>query len=286
MFGINNNRLHGHLAMARISNSPTVVTNVLAGAVIAGAFNTGNLQAIILLSIALIAFYTAGMYLNDLCDYEIDLKERSERPLVTGIVSKNEAWIVTIALFALGLGLLLTIKASLLISGMILIGLIVLYDVWHKGNIVSPVIMGANRFMVYVIAYLAFMPSLSFGVLIPAGLLWGYILGVTLIAKSENTGNFTQYSPMLVLLAPAIYALSGLSSIVFVMIIAFVIWVIYSATFIYQHNKIKNAIGFLLAGICLLDGLLLASLAGWVGALLAISGFALTLYLQQYVKGT
>ncbi len=283
---INNNRLRGHLAMARISNSPTVVTNVLAGAAIAGAFSLDNLQALVLLSIALIAFYTAGMYLNDLCDYEIDLKERSERPLVTGAVSKNEAWTVTIALFAIGLGLLISVKPSLLISGIILTGLIVLYDVWHKGNVISPLIMGANRFMVYVIAYLAFAPSLSLGLIIPAGLLWAYILGVTLIAKSENSGNFTQYSPMLVLLAPALYALFDLSSIAIVMIIAFVIWVIYSATFIYQHNKIKHAIGFLLAGICLLDGLVLASLAGWVGALFAIPGFALTLYLQQYVKGT
>lgn len=286
MLGISQDKLRAHLAMARISNSPTVVTNVLAGTAIAGAFMFENIIVIVALCLSLIAFYTAGMYLNDICDYEIDLRERSERPLVMGTISRAEAWIVTILLFAVGLGILFLIKSSLLISGLILTGLIVLYDVWHKGNILSPVIMGANRFMVYVIAFLAFQPQLSFEVVVTAGLLWVYILGVTLIAKSENTGNVAQYYPVAILLAPALYALLESNPIIWVMIGIFVAWVLYSAYLIYQRRAIKQAVGSLLAGICLLDGLVLSFYLGVLGVIIAIAGFALTLFLQQYVKGT
>ena len=34
------------------------------------------------------AFYTAGMILNDLLDYEVDVRERPERPLPSGAVSR------------------------------------------------------------------------------------------------------------------------------------------------------------------------------------------------------
>src|SRR5690606_28573652 len=148
-------RMRAHLSLARVSNGPTVVTNVLAGAsfagILSGAFPTGTIT---LLAIAIFAFYTAGMYLNDLCDYEIDRKERPERPLVQGIVTTTEVWMVTLGLFALGNILLLLIEPRLIIPGVILSAFIVLYDVWHKDNVLSPLIMGVNRFLVYVIAFL------------------------------------------------------------------------------------------------------------------------------------
>lgn len=286
MSGLDPRSLRGHLAMARISNSPTVVTNVLAGAALAGGLQVANSMTLIMLSIALIAFYTAGMYLNDLCDYKIDREERAERPLITGAVSMGEAWIVTIALFAIGMLLLMLVKPSLLWTGLILTGFIVLYDVWHKKNIFSPIIMGANRFMVYVIAYLAFQPTLSPTIVIPAFFLWLYILGVTLIAKSENTGNVTQYWPVLVLLSPALMLFFNLTVTTLIGASLFISWTIYCAYIIYRHRAIKKGIGFLLAGICLLDCLALSSVNGLVGVLIAVSGFAFTLYLQQYIKGT
>jgi 4-hydroxybenzoate polyprenyltransferase len=51
------------LTMARISNSPTVATNVLAGAAIAGALEPS--VSVGLLVVAMVVFYTAGMLLND-----------------------------------------------------------------------------------------------------------------------------------------------------------------------------------------------------------------------------
>lgn len=288
MFGLNRETLRGHLSMARISNSPTVITNVLAGTALAGALRIENVGVIFLLSLALIAFYTAGMYLNDLCDYEIDRRERSERPLITGAVSMRDAWIVTIALFAIGMLLLMVVKTSLIWSGLVLTGFIVLYDMWHKGNVLSPVIMGANRLMVYVIAYLAFQATLSWSVLIPGSLLALYILGVTLIAKSENTGRITQYSPLLVLLSPVAMTVftPDASFGMVASSIVFIGWTLYCGHLIYNQRQIKMGVGCLLAGICLLDGIVLGGAVGLGAAGIAFVGFAATLYLQRFIKGT
>ncbi len=63
-------RLSTLLRLGRISNVPTVWTNVIAGSFIAG----GRLPAdrIIAVLVAMSAFYIGGMYLNDFFDRAID----------------------------------------------------------------------------------------------------------------------------------------------------------------------------------------------------------------------
>jgi hypothetical protein len=282
-------RLRAHLSLARISNSPTVVTNVLAGASFAGVVSAAvdfPIITIVMLCVALVAFYTAGMYLNDLCDYEIDRKERPERPLVQGIVTKTEVWGVTLGLFAIGHILLLLISPRLLLPGIILTALIVLYDVWHKSNPLSPLVMGANRFMVYAIAFLAFEPALRTEILVGATILLVYILGLTFIAKSENQASFSRYWPLIVLLFPALYYGVQSQGLELLFAIAFAAWVLYCASLIYRKHQIRQGIGALLAGISLLDAAALAANGIVSFAVLAVAAFALTIVLQRVIKGT
>src|SRR5262249_50855518 len=89
-------KLYGHLALARISNGPAVLTNALAGAALAGARQVDG--KLVLVAIAMILFYSAGMYLNDLFDYTLDCQARPTRPLPAGLVSRRAATIVAIAL--------------------------------------------------------------------------------------------------------------------------------------------------------------------------------------------
>ena len=89
-------RLSAWLTLARISNSPTVVSNVLVGAAIAGATQLdGTIAA---LAVAMVAFYTAGMFLNDVCDYSWDLQHRPDRPLVVGVVTRPAVLTATVVL--------------------------------------------------------------------------------------------------------------------------------------------------------------------------------------------
>ena len=140
------------LQLARVSNTPTVVSNSVAGAVLASTAAEAGTVAVVAGAMAL--FYTAGMILNDLLDYDVDLRERPERPLPSGAVSRPAALTAVIALFAAGEALLLLEGTEPFLAGLGLIALIVLYDAWHKGNPLSPVLMGACRALVYFVAAL------------------------------------------------------------------------------------------------------------------------------------
>ena len=176
-------RARGYLALARISNSPTVVSNTLAGAALAGALRPDDRVAAV--AVAMVLFYTAGMYLNDLCDYTIDRLRQPLRPLPSGAVSRTEAAIAVVALFGIGSALLWFVGPATFRSGLVLIAVIVVYDFWHKANPLSPLLMATARALVYITAGLAVAGTLPNQLFLWAGLLFAYIVGMTAIAKAE-----------------------------------------------------------------------------------------------------
>jgi len=161
--------LHGYLALARISNSPTVVSDAVAGAALAGAVRPD--ATVLAVAVAMVLFYTAGMVLNDLCDYAIDCRQRPERPLPSGAVSRTEASAGVVALFAVGSALLWLAGPAAFGAGLALIAVIVVYDLWHKTNPISPLLMAAARALVYVTAGLAVAGAINNQLLLWAGLL-------------------------------------------------------------------------------------------------------------------
>ena len=280
-------RLHGYLALARISNSPTVASNVLAGAAMAGALATAG--KIALLAVAMVLFYTAGMFLNDLCDYTIDRRTRPERPLPSGVVARADAVAATVAMFVLGLALLWALGVAPFASGLALIGLIVLYDTWHKTNPLSPVIMAGCRAMVYMTAFVAFVPRPTVALVIAASMLGLYIVGLTALAKYEALPGVAKHWPAVAVMLPAVSFVAQRPSLAALpILLLFVGWVCYSLSFAYRKlgRSIGGAIGRLIAGVALCDALVLAAAGAWLGVALALAAFGLTLFFQRYIKGT
>src|SRR5262249_61425170 len=74
--------------LGRVSNLPTVWTNVLAATVLAGA-EWGNLRTAVGL-LAMSLFYVGGMYLNDYFDRAMDARERPTRPIPAGGVAGGQ----------------------------------------------------------------------------------------------------------------------------------------------------------------------------------------------------
>lgn len=277
-------RWRAHLSLARVSNSPTVVTNVLAGSALVG----GGGGRMLLVAGAMVLFYTAGMYLNDLLDLSIDRRESPERPLPSGLVAVNEAWLVTAALFAVG-GLLLVLAGGRApLSGLLLAALIVLYDAWHKTNPLSPLVMAATRALVYVTAALAFTAAPGLSLSLWAGLLGGYVVGLTYLAKTENHPGVARYWPLALLAAPVVYGLLGGFSWPAGLIAALLgAWILRSVGFVYgAQRSVGGAIGRLIAGLCLLDALVLAAAGAWAWLPVAFAAFFLTRWWQQHIKGT
>lgn len=278
-------RATAHLSLARISNAPTVVSNVLAGVALASVLAPVTVGGTVLLTLAMVLYYTAGMYLNDLFDLNIDRRERPERPLPSGRVSRAEALGVSVLLFGVGTFCLSLLGAAPLVSGLVLVALIVVYDAWHKTNPLSPVLMAGTRMLVYVTAFVAFAPVVTFSLLFWTLLLGFYIVGLTYIAKTE-TSSLTGYWPAALLFLPALVGALVLPWSGFWLPLVFSLWVAYSVSFVYLTRDVGQAIGQLIAGVSLLDALVILLFGTLGGVVSALVAFALTLFLQRFIRGT
>jgi 4-hydroxybenzoate polyprenyltransferase len=273
------------LQLARVSNTPTVVSNSVAGAVLASTAAQAGEVAVVAGSMAL--FYTAGMILNDLLDYEVDLRERPERPLPSGAVSRPAALTAVIALFAAGEALLLLEGTEPFLAGLGLIALIVLYDAWHKGNPLSPVLMGACRALVYFVAALAVAGEVPLEVTTGAAVLLIYIVGLTQVAKAEG-GSLRAVWPLAAVLAAIGYWVGWVNSVWYVLLlVAFAAWVWRSLWLIRGPRRIGQGVVSLIAGVALFDALAVASVEGSLAAVaVCLAAFLLTIALQTKIAGT
>lgn len=278
-------RWRAWLALARVSNTPTVVSNAVAGAVVVSAAAPAGTVAVVAVAMAL--FYTAGMILNDVADLEVDRRERPERPLPSGAVSRGAALAAVAALFGGGLAILAAIGAEPLLAGIGLVALIVLYDLWHKGNALSPVLMAGCRALVYVIAALAVAGALSAELWGAAALLLVYVVGLTQVAKAEGRGISARW-PVLAVLAPAAYWAKELPALeVALLLAAFLAWAGFALWLVLARRQIGAGVVRLIAGIAVYDALVVAASGGGAVALaVCLAAFAATVALQTKIAGT
>jgi hypothetical protein len=276
------------LALGRVSNLPTVWTNTLAGAVLAGAGGFGAEFALLLLAFSL--FYTGGMFLNDAFDAQFDAAQRPERPIPSGAVSRREVFGAGFGMMALGATLLAWFGAAPALAGLALAAAITYYDWNHKGNLFSPVVMGLCRVLVYVGAGLCITLALPEALWIGAGLMLCYLIGLTYVAKQENLGKVENLWPLAFLAAPVAYGawLSLSQPWVGLFWLLFSAWLLVALWFLRRRRKgdIPRAVVSLIAGISLLDALLIAGTGSWMLAGLALAGFGITLFFQRYIAGT
>lgn len=226
-------RSRSFLLLARISNLPTVWTNVLAAYVLSGA----SAASLPIAAIAASLFYTGGMFLNDAFDATFDASARADRPIPSGEVSRVEAFSAGILLMVAGESLLFWLPhgAAAARWGVVLAAAIVFYDYRHKGRWFGPVVMGACRALVYLMAASGAAAVVAAPVIVAAAVIGIYIVALTLVAKAAGLGH---------------------------------------------------AVPLMLAGICIVDALMIATTGATSLALVAAAGFVLTLAFQRVVPGT
>jgi UbiA prenyltransferase family len=288
-------RVRTYLRLGRVSNLPTVWTNVVAGALLAGGAATA--RSLLPICISLSLFYVAGMFLNDAFDRDFDARTRPERPIPSGEIAASEVFAWGYGMMGVGV-LILGVQAyapggagSLwpVLSGLLLAGAIVLYDVWHKANPASPLLMGLCRVLVYATAALAVGGHLSGRLAGGCLMLLSYVAGLTYAAKQEGLGQVRRWWPLVLVGAPLLYATPALvtSFTGAALYIAFLIWTAYATSLLARGGAfIGQAVGHYIAGISLLDGLLLARAQAEGAALVAVGGLLTTLFFQRYVRGT
>lgn len=191
--------LRALLELMRVSNLPTVWSNVTLGAMTGmavgrsdGSFTdmyrvTSEMSGhglVSLVNAVLIAlafalpisvFYCAGMVLNDYWDRQIDANERPSRPIPSGRISPGTALALTCVLFAVGVLYLLPIQfaamrnpdagtphglASMLATAL-LIAAILSYNRIHSRTAKSVFLMALCRVLAVLVVALLFAPHPS-----------------------------------------------------------------------------------------------------------------------------
>lgn len=173
------------LSLCRVSNLPTVWTNVLAAVVLAGGRAMSGTFFVLVLSMS--CFYCAGMCLNDVFDVDDDRIRKPGRPIPSGNVSVGQAALLTVALFGAALGLLvLTPHRGALWGGAVLAGVIVGYDWAHRDYGWSIALMAACRFLIFLVAAVAVSGSAGGRPLLAGTAQFAYVFVLSAVARWEK----------------------------------------------------------------------------------------------------
>lgn len=278
------------LKLGRISNLPTVWSNVLVGALLAGA--RADDARLPLLMAAMSLSYVGGMFLNDAFDHRFDAQHRPERPIPAGEVSAAQVFGIGFGLLAAGFALVAAAapNAGAVVAALGLAAAIVGYDAFHKGNPVAPLLMGLCRVLVVLTSALACADRVSAPVALAAAALLCHLIGLTYIASQEHLNRIGNLWPLGFLAGPLLYGLALAPAHP----LALLPWMLYAGTLAFAGRRLRRrspgdvprAVVTLIAGMSLLDATLLAGAGHLVGALLAVAAFGLTLAFQRWVSGT
>lgn len=276
------------LKLGRVSNLPTVWSNVIAATTIAGG---APLELVALLAAATSLMYVAGMFLNDGFDRDIDARERPERPIPSGDVSPETVLIVGAALLAGGTLTLAAVNDHAGLAGAALAGAILFYNWNHKGNPFAPWVMGLCRALVYVAAATAVSLVVPAGIGIPAAATLLYVAALTYAARMEAADSIASFRPLPLLLAPlaasvllseAVSAPAAVAVALLAATGARVAWLLRRR----GPGDVSGAVALLIAGISLNDALLTSSTGVDHAVFACLACFGLTLLLQRYVPAT
>lgn len=182
--------------LVRLPNLATAAADSLAGFLVVARLTPLDWPpaACGLAVLASLAFYAAGMVLNDVCDVELDRIERPERPLPSGAIAVRRAAAVGSLLMACGAAA--ACGAAVMarspwpaLVGAALTAAIWLYDRHAKATVAGPAVMGVCRGLNWLLGMTAAGgPTGAPQWAIPVGMAI-YVAGITLFARDEAAGS-------------------------------------------------------------------------------------------------
>jgi 4-hydroxybenzoate polyprenyltransferase len=182
------NKIFAYLQIIRFPNLFTAAADILAGYFVMRSASIAS-SDLFLLILSSICIYGAGCVLNDLCDKEIDSRQRPFRPVPSGRISTREALALLVMLFGIGLFCAAQVGWVPLLIAAALCFLVVIYDIVAKNfDFYGPLTMAGCR---------------SFNLLLgmSSGLSWGkatvffplitlvYVFSLTALSRFEVSGG-------------------------------------------------------------------------------------------------
>jgi 4-hydroxybenzoate polyprenyltransferase len=150
--------------------------------------------------------------------------------------------------------------------------------------------MGLCRVLAYLTAGAAASERLPPALWMAALVALSYLIGLTYVAKQETLRRVENLWPLLFLAAPLVYlpAAFGQGPVGALVGIGLLAWVSYAIRLLLRPGRarVKPAVVSLIAGISLVDAVIVAAHGHGRLALFAVLAFLLTLALQRFVEGT
>jgi 4-hydroxybenzoate polyprenyltransferase len=244
-------------------------------------------------SAAIILFYVGGMALNDAADVRVDRIERPGRPIPSGRVSLEAAYVFAGVCLFCGLLAVALVGSGALGLALVLVVAIVAYDFLHTRFKASVLVMGACRGLVYLVAAAGVAWPIDMGLAgWFAAALALYTVALTSVARSETHTRrgagrlITLAMPVLVLLPVVRIRPESLEWALPAGMLALG-WLAIAARFAFMRPpRTIQAVLTLLSGICLVDAFFLTLLGRPVLATLAGVCFAVTAWGHRRILGT
>ncbi|MGF1432009.1 SCO3242 family prenyltransferase, partial [Kitasatospora sp. LaBMicrA B282] len=181
-------RLGAWAELLRVSALFTVPGDALAGAAATGRRpNRGTALALG----ASLCLYPAGMALNDWADRAEDAAERPSRPIPSGRISPPAALAAAAGLTVAGVALASCAGRAAGVTAGALAGTVWAYDLALKHTKAGPAAMAAARSLDLLLGAVATHPAGARAALLPAAVLGGHTMSVTVVSRRETTGGST-----------------------------------------------------------------------------------------------
>jgi 4-hydroxybenzoate polyprenyltransferase len=284
-----------YLQIVRFPNIFTAMADVIAGCLIVLG---SDIQWVTLmgLCISTSAIYAGGCVLNDLCDRDVDARERPLRPIPSQRVSIKEAFFLTCVLFTIGLIAALGAGLSSFITALILVLLVIAYDTRTKNiAILGALNMGACRGLNLV---LGMSPGLHFeaSFLILPLISLIYVSSITALSKFEVYGGMGSKGKIVLSgWAVVILSIIGLklqAELKSVMFIYLAVFTLYTGPALLrslrsrQTESIGLAVKTLVLAIPLLDAVYCSGFQGFLYGIPVILCLVPSLFLARYLYVT
>lgn len=284
-------RLRPWLILGRVSNLPTVWSNVLAAWLLGGGGSVGRcLWALAGGSL----IYVGGMFLNDACDVEFDRAHRAERPIPAGQVVAAAVWAAGFGLLLAGWVCFARLGMAGMGFGLLLVVAVVAYDVVHKAVSFAPVLMALCRVLLFLAAGSAASEGIAGQTVWSALVLGLYVVGLSYVARRESAGGAMAYGPLLLLTAPLVLAAftnpthAWGRAFVLMPVVIFAVWTLRCLSLLWRGGGAAGAragVSGLLAGIVWVDVVAVMPPGSPFG-MLFLTLFVLSLLLQRVVPAT
>ncbi|WP_373520366.1 UbiA-like protein EboC [Aquiflexum sp.] len=296
-------KIKAYLQLTRPANIVTAIADIWAGFAIAGGalvifadetvlIQSPVFQNLLWLTLSTIGLYGGGVAFNDVFDAALDAKERPERPIPNGRVSKGNAAWMAFLLLVVGVAAASMVGTISGLIALIVAGLAVLYDYWGKHqSIIGPINMGlcrAGNLLLGVSAFPVMLKSYWYLGIIPLV----FVAAITMISRGEVhgknrnalIGGFTMYCLIILALIDLTYfeGKNPLHVIPFLILFAYMIFPpLIKAIRSQVPQMIGKAVKAGVISLIILNATMASVFAGWQFGLIVLILLPISLWLAK-----